>query len=61
MVMQNLGGKQGALWSLSTQEKLKVIRTQIVLFLSFFGGRGGGGKGGGELNKMHHVQYESGE
>ena len=60
MVMQNLGGKQGALWSLSTQEKLKVIRTQIVFFLSFFWGRGGG-KGGGELNKMHHVQYESGE
>ena len=44
----------------NTQVKLKVILMQIVFFfLSFFGG--GGGLGGGGLNKMHHVQCESGE
>ena len=43
----------------NTQVKLKVILMQIVFFfLSFFWG--GGGLGGG-LNKMHHVQCESGE
>ena len=29
------------------------------LFFFFFGG--GGGRRGGELNKMHHVQCESGK
>ena len=31
------------------------------LFFFFFGGGGGGGRSGGELNKMHHVQSESGK
>ena len=44
----------------STQVKLKVILMQIVFFFSFFFG-GGGGRSGGELNKMHHVQCESGK
>ena len=43
----------------STQVKLKVILMQIVFFFSFF--FGGGGRSGGELNKMHHVQCESGK
>ena len=43
----------------NTQVKLKVILMQIVFFfLSFFLG---GGEGWGGLNKMHHVQCESGE
>ena len=46
----------------NTQVKLKVILMQIVFFFSsfFWGGRGGG-RSGGELNKMHHVQCESGK
>ena len=44
----------------NTQVKLKVILMQIVLFFpSFF--LGGGEGAGGELNKMHHGQCESGE
>ena len=46
----------------STEVKLKVILMQIVFFFSFFFfGGGGGGRNGGELNKMHHVQCESGK
>ena len=46
----------------STQVKLKAILMQIVFFFSsFLGGAGGGGRSGGELNKMHHVQCESGK
>ena len=48
----------------STQVKLKAILMQIVFFFSSFfggGGGGGGGRSGGELNKMHHVQCESGK
>ena len=45
----------------STQVKLKVILMQIVFFFSSFFFGGGGGRSGGELNKMHHVQCESGK
>ena len=45
----------------STQVKLKVILMQIVFFFSSFFLGGGGGRSGGELNKMHHVQCESGK
>lgn len=45
----------------STQVKLKAILMQIVFFFSSFFGGAGGGRSGGELNKMHHVQCESGK
>lgn len=45
----------------STQVKLKVILMQIVFFFSSFFFGGGGSRSGGELNKMHHVQCESGK
>ena len=33
----------------------------FLFFFLFFFARGGGWQGGGELNKMHRVQCESGE